>query len=271
VNANSLFQEDVQRLVQMTEDIMRDHRETISEIRAGRNFAEYRRQSLALVAPPWDEERVVERDYIDGEHERTREAGRRENNRSPRRSPIRDHISEYESTMKEVEELERREEEVEEIERVEEKLFLVDAHKLDAQHIFRFAQSTNEAAKDISTSNESAEVDVGADDAGAQVSHEGSQSTGREQYDGKRIDFTSTTQPEVSTQVKMDEESGPRPDRKRDDYYVDENYDEYSDDKHERGRHTSWRGRYRSANRNLTPEYDSEYERETTGDIAIRR
>ncbi|KAK4692169.1 hypothetical protein P7C71_g4981, partial [Lecanoromycetidae sp. Uapishka_2] len=56
--------EDVHRLVELTEDIKRDRRERIREIQAEREFAERRRQPLALPAPGWDEERVVEREVI---------------------------------------------------------------------------------------------------------------------------------------------------------------------------------------------------------------
>jgi hypothetical protein len=62
--ANLRFQEDVLRLVELTEDIKRDRRERIREIQIERDIAERRRQPLALPAPPWDEERVVEREII---------------------------------------------------------------------------------------------------------------------------------------------------------------------------------------------------------------
>lgn len=62
--ADKILQEDVLRLVEITEDIKRDRRERIREIQAEREFAERRRQPLALPAPPWDEERVVEREII---------------------------------------------------------------------------------------------------------------------------------------------------------------------------------------------------------------
>lgn len=59
-------QEDVLRLVELTEDIKRDRRERIREIQAEREFVERPRRPLALppAAPPWDEERVVEREII---------------------------------------------------------------------------------------------------------------------------------------------------------------------------------------------------------------
>ena len=59
-------QEDVLRLVELTEDIKRDRRERIREIQAEREFVERPRRPLALppAPPPWDEERVVEREII---------------------------------------------------------------------------------------------------------------------------------------------------------------------------------------------------------------
>ena len=58
------MQEDVLRLVELTEDIRRDRRERIREIQAERDM-ERRRLPLALPAPQaWDEERVVEREII---------------------------------------------------------------------------------------------------------------------------------------------------------------------------------------------------------------
>lgn len=54
------------RLVELTEDIKRDRRERIREIQAEREFIERPRRPLALppAPPPWDEERVVEREVI---------------------------------------------------------------------------------------------------------------------------------------------------------------------------------------------------------------
>lgn len=65
--SSSLYtQEDVLRLVELTEDIKRDRRERIREIQAEREFVERPRRQLALqpAPPPWDEERVVEREII---------------------------------------------------------------------------------------------------------------------------------------------------------------------------------------------------------------
>jgi len=57
-------QEDVLFLVELTEDIKRDRRERIREIQAERDSAGRPRRPLALPQPPWDEERVVEREII---------------------------------------------------------------------------------------------------------------------------------------------------------------------------------------------------------------
>ena len=57
-------QEDVLALVELTEDIKRDRRERIREMQGEREFAERPRRPLALPPPPWDEERVVEREII---------------------------------------------------------------------------------------------------------------------------------------------------------------------------------------------------------------
>jgi hypothetical protein len=57
-------QEDVLELVEITEDIKRDRRERIREIQIERELAERPRRPLALPQPPWDEERVVEREII---------------------------------------------------------------------------------------------------------------------------------------------------------------------------------------------------------------
>ena len=54
-------QEDVLRLVELTEEIKHDRRERIREIKAEREFVERPRRPLALPPAPWDEERVVER------------------------------------------------------------------------------------------------------------------------------------------------------------------------------------------------------------------
>ena len=62
--ANQPFQEDVLSLVELTEDIKRDRRERIREIQAEREFVDRPRRPLALPPPPWDEERVVEREII---------------------------------------------------------------------------------------------------------------------------------------------------------------------------------------------------------------
>lgn len=62
--ANTLSQEDILFLVELTEDIKRDRRERIREIQAEREFAERPRRPAALPQPPWDEERIVEREII---------------------------------------------------------------------------------------------------------------------------------------------------------------------------------------------------------------
>ena len=59
-----LVQEDVLRLVELTEDIKRDRRERIREIEAEREMADRQRRPLALPPPPWDEEKVIEREII---------------------------------------------------------------------------------------------------------------------------------------------------------------------------------------------------------------
>ena len=64
LHTNTHFQEDVLRLVELTEDIKRDRRERIREIEAEREMAERQRRPLALPPAPWDEERVVEREII---------------------------------------------------------------------------------------------------------------------------------------------------------------------------------------------------------------
>ena len=64
LHTDTPLQEDVLRLVELTEDIKRDRRERIREIEAEREMAERARRPLALPPAPWDEERVVEREII---------------------------------------------------------------------------------------------------------------------------------------------------------------------------------------------------------------
>ncbi|KAI4178189.1 MAG: hypothetical protein L6R41_008507 [Letrouitia leprolyta] len=57
-------QEDVLRLVELSEDIKRDRRERIREIEWEQRQSLAPKPRLALAGRPWDEERIVEREVI---------------------------------------------------------------------------------------------------------------------------------------------------------------------------------------------------------------
>ena len=58
-------QDDVLGLVELTEDIRADRRDRISEIQAERDMGPPpSRRGMPPPQPPWDEERVIEREVI---------------------------------------------------------------------------------------------------------------------------------------------------------------------------------------------------------------
>lgn len=58
------LQEDVLRLVDLSEDLKRDRRERIREIEWEQRQPPPPKPRLALPGRPWDEERIVEREVV---------------------------------------------------------------------------------------------------------------------------------------------------------------------------------------------------------------